>query len=191
MMKSNIKNWVSIKVGQSFPGRLKSKPDHDYLVLDSRAVDGKGGVDQTKLVGCYSSDMLPKKWVHKDDVLLSAKSSRHRAIQFTERDLSVVATSYFLILTINQEGLLAEYLTWYLNHPATQERLQYLAAGAVIKNLSKTQLLSLEISVPPLVVQLDILKLADEVAREQALLLTLAEKKQILWNDRLQKLAEG
>ena len=74
--------------------------------------------------------------------------------------------------------ILPEYLTWFLNNPAAQNILKRNAIGSSIASISKVVLENLEITVPPISKQQEILELSRLSRKENEILLKIAELKQ-------------
>ena len=84
-----------------------------------------------------------------------------------------------------------EYLNWYISQRDAQIFLTSRAKGTVQKMISKQSIEDLEVVLPSLEKQKAIIELASLSAREQALLHTLADKREQYISTVLMPFAKG
>jgi len=114
------------------------------------------------------------------DVLFLSRGHRHWALAITGSMPRFIAPGYFFILRVDTARVRPEYLTWFINHPATQELLRGKAKGTHIPFLSKHDVESLTVPLPPVATQDTVVALASLARREQELLDRLAERRRVL-----------
>lgn len=121
--------------------------------------------------------------LHPGQVLLTARGSQPRAAVVTEELAGAVASSGFFILSPHA-AVLPAYLVAFINHPAAQRQLrEMLQRHTTVPALNKSDLERLEIPLPPLVMQRQLIGLADAWQREQALTLELLRQKEVLYQN--------
>ena len=182
---------TEIRTGQAFPGKLEDDPDGDYFVANSRAMTEENSLDAKGLVRMSSKTVKPFKCLERNDVLLTAKGNKQRAVLFDLMLEPVVASSFFLILKVLSPELNPAYLAWFLNHPSIQKQLSTIAIGATVAHLSKKRVMKLEIKLPIKEIQNKIVRCASLAAEEQRILTELNAKKKAYWDETLIQLVES
>ncbi len=176
MKKLKLGDIAEIQSGQSYPGKLESDPAGDYLVLNSRAITDPYTIVADKLITQSSKKFRPHKVLRQGDLLLGAKGTSNPAIVYVLDLKLVVASSYFLIIRVDEKIVKPEYIAWYLNHKLGKSQINRVATGATVKNLTKAKISKLSIVVPPLKQQNRIIEIALLQFRQQKILESLREK---------------
>lgn len=204
---SNLKNVVKlsdiaeIRTGFTFREKveeLQTGNAHIVQIKDVRSLR-----DQTYSQSLYSDDLprinMPAKInapLNIGSVLLPSRGEYYRAFYFLGRrdkslDLPVIASSQFLILLPKTEELLPEYLCWYLNQPTTQHELSNKSQGSNISMLTVVKVSSLEIELPSLEKQKQIIQLNYIWEQEQALTQKLLQNREQMMRGMFQQLLKG
>jgi restriction endonuclease S subunit len=89
------------------------------------------------------------------------------------------------------DRVLPEYLNWYISQRDAQIFLTSRAKGTVQKMISKQAIEDLEVALPSLEKQKNIVELATLSAREQTLLQQLSDKREQYISTILMQLAKG
>lgn len=117
----------------------------------------------------------------KGDVVLLSKGNSIRAGYVTAKvaNLNVIASANFILLRPNQDKLVGEVLVAYFNSLAGQNLLDATSTGAIIKNISLSNIKRLEIELPTLEKQQEIAELfhASNQAYQSTLNLAAQQKK--------------
>jgi len=90
--------------------------------------------------------------INEGDVLVPLRSARISSVVARGVPPKVIAAGHWAVITTGPE-VLAEYLSWYLAHPSTAQRIRNLAVGSKLPFVPLAALRDLEIEVPPLQVQ--------------------------------------
>ncbi len=118
-------------------------------------------VDYTKLESHYLS---------KGNVLVLAKGHHgFNAFVYNKEKAPAVASSIFLVLKEIDNKVLPEYLMWYINLESTQQRLINSGRGSALPAINKKILAELEVPVPELQIQKDVLALSKLKDKESKL----------------------
>lgn len=115
--------------------------------------------------------------LNADDILFAAKGSKNFAAVYHGYFPAVASTTFF-VLRLRDQSVLPEYLSWFLNSQATQALLKRQAIGSAMVSISKTVLEDLELSVPSIERQKQILAIARLSKTEHDLRLRIAELRQ-------------
>jgi len=137
-----------------------------------------------------SSDLTPELLIEEmninhvlqqGDILLAARGSRNFAYKYKGITSPAVAASVFLLIRITDEKILPDYLTWYLNSPQAQSQYKNISRGSNVKLLSKSMIAELEISIPSMKTQIQILKMQALLMQEKKLSIRLIAKREELY----------
>jgi restriction endonuclease S subunit len=174
MKKVKIQNICGIRFG------LNAKTnDRDGV----RCVQGRDVKEnRIELAGnmyVESEEVTTKDYLQKGDVLFAAKGNRHIAATWNEK-LEAVASSTFLILSVNNSAILPEYLAWYLNQPKTQNFLKRIKKGGTVSVVSKKEFNNIDVDIPSLEIQEKIIKIVNLETKEQQLMDKLKDKRRLL-----------
>jgi len=104
---------------------------------------------------------------------------------------AVVAAPLLKIRITKPEKILPEYLNWYISQREAQVFLTSRAIGTAQKMISKDVLEDLEVFVPSITKQQNIIEMASLAVREQTLSSVLAEKRKQYISMVLMQFAKG
>ncbi len=106
-----------------------------------------------------ADERLGKHLLRDGDILLIAKGESNRACMYQKEIGQAVASSTFFVIRLTETGLLPAFLQWYFNTGYMQEIFSGLSRGTQISSLSKKTLSEIEVPVPPLKKQQEILEI--------------------------------
>lgn len=178
-----LNRLATIQPGYPFRGKLDLSFDGDTFVVQFRHIveggrlnDRQGAtLDRVGLTGRKEPDYL-----RRGDVLFMAKGTRNDAALIVDVPPNTVCTPNFYRIRLKPEAdiLLPEFLHWQLNHRDAQRYFAMCCQGSAAPSITKSQLETLPISIPPLEAQRVMVDLAETAAREQDLLNQLIENRQ-------------
>ena len=127
------------------------------------------------------SPKLEKHLLRRGDLLFAGKGTSNlcRVIDFEH---PAIASTTFYIIRIDDGGILPDYLFWYLSQPKTLATIKAGQVGTGTPLIRKQILENLEIAIPDLKTQRQIVELAKLQTREKELYLAIAEKRQLITN---------
>jgi len=154
-LKTALKHIATIQTGVF----AKPASSGDLVYLQARHFDESG-----KLTGSLYPDILGDRIsenhiLRTGDVLFAAKGTKNFAVAFEDHFPASVASTSFFVIRLQNEIILPQYLTWYLNNPDSQQFLKNFAIGTSIASISKAVLDELEIFIPDLKTQELIIKI--------------------------------
>jgi restriction endonuclease S subunit len=145
----------------------------DAVYLQSSMYNEFGEVNPTVEPNVILDKSTSRHLLKEGDVLMVAKGAKNLAMVYDSKIGKAIASSTFLILRLMKKESLyyfqtdPAYVAWYLNHPSTQAILKAQAKGSSIQSISKKSLEELEIPIPSLERQRQILKLQELRNRER------------------------
>ncbi len=183
---------ATVQMGYSFRSRLEVSKDGGVAVIQMKDLlaDNTVGCD-----GLVKTDLDMVKNHHLacrgDLVFRSRGLVSNSSILLDDPGKAVVAAPLIRIRITQYDRVLPEYLNWYLSQREAQVFLTSRAIGTAQKMISKEILEDLEVLLPSLECQKNIVELAALSAREQALLSVLAEKRKHYISMVLMQFAKG
>jgi restriction endonuclease S subunit len=119
------------------------------------------------------NNQTEKHLLNEGDIIFAAKGSKNFAAKYEGKNGKSVASSTFLVIRLLEKfksRIFPEYFVWYINHPKVQEWLKTKARGSSIVSISKTDLQDMEIQIPALEKQKQILVIDSLVNQERELI---------------------
>ncbi|MBI2281102.1 MAG: restriction endonuclease subunit S [Bacteroidetes bacterium] len=164
-MTTHLKNISNIQTG------LFAKPqsDGDIVYLQPKYFNELGELTTVLMPDLNSTEISEKHLLKPGDILFAAKGSKNFAACFEKHNLPAVASTSFFVIRVTNQKVLPEYLTWFLNHPNTQQFLKGYARGTAMVSISKAVLEDINVSIPSIEMQKRILKIDSYRKQELAL----------------------
>ncbi|MBD1396751.1 restriction endonuclease subunit S [Pontibacter sp. JH31] len=157
-MKVLLKELVAIQTGVY----AKTAPSGNATYLQASMFDAFGKLQVGIVPNVVIEGGLSRHLLSESDVLFVAKGANNFAVEYDAVMGQAIASSIFLILKPMKKSVqqvLPAYLAWYLNHPITQTQLKHQARGSSIPSISKKTLEELEIPLPSLERQQQVLRI--------------------------------
>lgn len=132
--------------------------------------------DLRKTVSKETASRLKNYIMHKGDIVIGRRGEMGRCALVTEvEDGWLCGTGSFFIKPSSRCD--TRYLVRFLRSESCKARLEKIAGGAVMPNLSNTDLAGLQFNLPPLDIQKDIVRGIDELHEETQRLESLYQRK--------------
>lgn len=174
----SLADVANIRTGYTFRGKIEEVSHekgnaHIVQIKDIRKI-----WDETQSTSIAAGQLPCVHWDGKNSafidpstVLLPARGGYFRASHLVSSKTAtfpVVASSQFLILTPTS-SVLPEFLCWSLNQPRTQHNLEEASQGTNIPMLKAATVQQLQLAIPPIETQLEVMHLNQLWEREQKL----------------------
>jgi len=173
-MNLKLKDIAQIQSGvYAKPGK-----DGDVLYLQSGHIDDSGVIQRNLQPSVALDHKLTNFILNDGDILFSAKGNRNISVIYSSQLGKAVASTTFLVLRPIGKNVLPEYLAWFLNHPRIQLFLKTHAKGASPPSISKETLQDLQVEVPDIQTQKEILLIHTLRKKEQQLIQQIEELKE-------------
>lgn len=165
----------------------KRYPEGDVFYLQLKHFDeyGKFSLDDTFVPDVLMDDRVGKHVLEDKDLLVVAKGESNRVCLYRESIGQAIASSVFFVVRLEGKEVEPEYLQWYLNTVKMQKELTNRTKGTHILSLSKKALSEVEVEVPPVGTQRQIIALTNLHQREKAISQELIELKDIYIEKRI------
>lgn len=121
-----------------------------------------------------------KKFILKEgDVIFRGRAGVAAAL-VCKANVPIMAASPLVIIKVDKKRVFPEYVTWYLNSIEAQRYFNRASQGTLIKAVGIKELTQLELPLPPLEIQKEIIQTAELSKREQGLLEEIRKRKEKL-----------
>jgi len=170
----------------------KPDPIGNVFYLHGKHFDQEGHLQQNALLtkDIQLDERTAKHLLQDKDLLFIAKGENNRACLYYEHYGKAIASSLFLVIRVQTNDLLPEYLQWLINAPSTQNKLSLFARGSHIPSISKKYLGELEVYLPPLKTQQQILQVQQHWQKEKSIHQQLLQEKEHYYQSLLIQLAK-
>lgn len=166
---------ATIQNGHPFPQRIESSASGKTVVLQMKDLPG-GMILSSGTPDRISAPVIKSRYLlNPNDIIFRSRGQTNTAV-ILKADLgAVVAAAPLMTLRVPSKELLPDYLCWWMNQPAAQQHFSRHAKGTSVRMISREALETLEVPVPTIEKQHQIVELALLGEREQELLEKLAE----------------
>jgi len=168
-----LADLTRILTGYTFRTRIEDDPGGSFRVIQGKDIRPDCSLNAENLTPIHLPDRSysdPEKRVKPGDVLLMTRGDYNYAVFIdTQLPPTVTQNSFCTLRVIDGAGIYPDYLATILNQPALQARLKSLRSGSSIPNITLGALKEIEIPVPPLHFQAEIVNLAQAIRREKSL----------------------
>lgn len=179
---TTIVNIADVLAGYLF--RSKMEPDRagEYAVIQMKDVSGDDRIDWGGLVRVNLDRVRDSLLVSRGDILVGAKGSSHTAVLVDRDRPDVIASSHFFILRVRADGVLPEYLAWYLNQRPAQKDIAQVSVGTWMRHITKKDIAGLFVPVPDLETQRKIVYVHGLARKQKQLVDAIQERRKALMN---------
>lgn len=178
---------ATIRSGYTFRGAIEPVPDGDVRILQIKDLEQDWQGDHEALPAISWEQRVEPPFLGQGEIVVAARGNRNVAVVYRS-NIPVVATSQFLIVTLRRKEceIVPEYLCWVLNHPVTQQ--MFNRSGTNIQLITKAALLDVEIPVPSVYTQRQLIELQRVWQEEDIIINKLQSNRHQLELGILQKL---
>lgn len=179
-----IRSLASIRAGYQTRSGIAEAANGSHFLLQIRDFnESRTAVNLSDLTKIEPGAINPAQVLQDGDVLFLAKGSRNFAHALKAVPALTLAASYFFILR-PEAALLPEYLAWFLNLESSRRVFtQSTGHAAHMPVVRRDVIESLEIPLPSLQRQQEVVELDRLMRRQQVLLLDLASSQRILFTE--------
>lgn len=190
-LKAALGKISSIQMGYSFRSGLEVMERGDIAVIQMKDLAGDHRVDCSRLLRVEMGSIKSHHLVQRGDLVFRSRGQLSTsAILDSDPGCALVAAPLFRIRA-DRQAVLPEYLNWCINQARAQAHFESRARGTGQKIIGKEALETLEISLPSLERQQQIVDLAELAQAEQDILKKLSELRRQHISAVLMNLTEG
>ncbi|MBU1168541.1 MAG: restriction endonuclease subunit S [Proteobacteria bacterium] len=168
-------------IQSGFQSRTNIRPEEDgsHGLIQIRDLDPDTLILKNSTMIRFNPILSRKDWELKDgDILFMARGGRNFSVLMRDIPGGVLASGCFFIIRLTSPRVLHDYLCWYLNQePVSQYVKRKTGRGVHMPVVKRSVLEAIDIPIPSKDIQKKIIELNRLMNKEQALLVSLAEKR--------------
>ena len=149
-----------------------------YNLLTLRSIHPDGSIAQEDLSVFHASEPLKAEYLTQPGDIIVRLTTPYTAILIDSTTTGLIVSSNFMIIRIESNALLPDYLFWLLNTPAVKRRIYTSTTSNVLSAVKASFFTQFQFHVPPISQQERIGQIHKLARRETALLHHLAEEKE-------------
>ncbi len=181
-----LQDICKIQLGYQFRTRFEHDPDGNYFVVQMKDIEDCS-LNTTELLKVNINNIKNDYIINKNTILFMPRGFNNDAILIKNPLEHTIASSQFYILNVIDSTLLPEYLTWYINQKPAQKYFVSNRAGTSILVINIAQLKELEVKIPDIQTQENIVRVSELAYREKQIYQQIMEKRQTLISEKLLK----
>jgi len=192
-MRQQLKDIAEIRTGHTFRGKVPEDPKGDSRVLQIKDLRGKMVITSDTLPFINANDINRTNHLVLDDVLMPARGEHYNAAIFKPSkgsNAAVVASNQVLIIRVNKNKILPDYICWYLNQNEAKNYIKNEIRGTNIPMITKDSLSRLMVKVPPIGTQKKVVELVKLWHKEKELTEKLIKNRERMLNGMFNQILE-
>ena len=149
-----------------------------YNLLTLRSIHPDGSIAQEDLSVFHASEPLKAEYLTQPGDIIVRLTTPYTAILIDSTTTGLIVSSNFMIIRMESNALLPDYLFWLLNTPAVKRRIYTSTTSNVLSAVKASFFTQFQFHVPPISQQERIGQIHKLARRETALLHQLTEEKE-------------
>jgi hypothetical protein len=170
-MQQKLKEIANLILGFTFRGAIIPDQNGDYFVFQAKNIVGdKANVDLQNLVKISFKGLRGAHFLQNGDIVITLRGANvgsFRAAVIQSDVKNVIASSSVMIIRLTDQKVLPEYMAAYFNSMDGQKNILKSVTGSYIQTISGQKLGEAIIPLSSFEDQLLIIKLADNLKRQQ------------------------
>ena len=182
-------DFAEVQMGYPFRSRLEHDPAGNVAVIQMKDIDDTNLLHVEQAIRV----VLPKGKAHhllREGDLLFRSRGRNNGAALVHHGVGAAVLAAPLLL-IRPHGVLPEYLCWYINASATQTQLATMSEGTSVRMISAETLKALDVPLPSVAAQQQIVHAATLAEQERGLLTRITTLREQLTTHMLMTFAQG
>ena len=188
-MRRQLKDIARVQMGVPFRARIEPETDGAVAIIQMRDLTEDNKLSQCNLTTVKMNSLNDHHLVKRRDLIFRSRGQTTTAAIIDTKIGPAVVAAPLLRIRVTSKHVLPEYLCWFINQSSAQAFLRSRATGTAMMVIGKSALDALEVPLPDLEAQEQIVALADLSNKEQRLMMELAAKKEKLVNGIQMRLA--
>jgi hypothetical protein len=191
MQTKALRELAEIRTGYPFRGGVDRVREGGCLLVQAGNIDGEAGDLTGRPTRIATPPNFREHVLHYADVLLIARGPRNDAATFTWGGGEAVAASHLTVLRTQGKIAFPDYLTWFLNLPATQAKIRAMRSESTVPFVAVEALGRLRVPVPIIELQNNIAQVQKLSSQEQRLLEQIRTRRRVLVDGLLMQAVRG
>jgi hypothetical protein len=168
--KFSLSELVAVRSGYPFRGAIEGGLS-GVPVVQMKDIHPDTGVEWDGVLKVELTGRKEPEWLDAGDILFVPRGQRFFAARVGPPPGQAVCGPHLMQLRVRSgSGLVPEFLAWQINQPPIQKQLHAAAEGTNQLSIRVSEIECLNLALPPLKHQLQIVALAEAAARERQVL---------------------
>ena len=177
-----LKDIASVQMGLTFRTRLEQSQHGNVAVIQMKDFIADNRLDSENLALVEMSNLRKHHMVHVNDLIFRSRGITNTAALVDWGIKQTVVSAPLLRIRVDDSSVIPGYLCLYINLPSSQAFLQRNATGTVMQLVGKQTLDALEVIIPSLDTQHEIVELNYLTEKEQYIQNQLSKRRKQLLN---------
>jgi hypothetical protein len=192
MKKMLLGELAQIETGYPFRSRISGSGEGNVSLIQLRNLTEADQLDISFLMRVEIPELDDKFQVELGDLIFRSRGTRFTTVLIEEKlAQTIIAAPLFRIRILDKIVLSPIYLNWYFKQKPVQDFLTSHARGSVMKLINKKTLNKLEIAIPSVETQQQLVELLTLSQQEEMIARKLMERRSLFLNEVMKRLAEG
>lgn len=161
-----------------------------YQVLQSKSVKDNA-IELDNISWFHSKEEIDDNYITKIDDILFKVTEQFDIVLINESTSGLLVASNFIVLRVDRDKIYARFLHWYLGRPKIKNKIRLMTQGSSIIAIRTSDLLNLNINIPTLEKQKQIVDFLELAYDEIKLLKELLINKEVLYNQIPEKILKN
>ena len=185
----NLRRRADIRTGYPFRSRLEHDPAGNVVVIQMKDIDDASLLHPENAIKVSLPEGKERHLLRTGDLVFRSRGRTNSVALVAEGMGAAVLAAPMLL--IRPHDILPAYLNWYLNTPDTQATLATMSEGTSVRMISKDALQALDVPVPGMARQRQIVEIASLAQQEQAIAAEIAAHRKRLADGLLMRAAKN
>lgn len=188
----HLRDIAEIRMGYTFRGSLKESTQGNTAIIQMKDAS-QDGVAQPEQFARAQIDQFPGHYLLRpgDLIFRSRGLINTTALVHQPLERTICIAPLMFIRVTEAESILPAYLQWFINLPGTQEKMSAYARGATVRMIPAESMEGLEVVLPALERQAQIVATIELNQQILALETILADKRKRYTDEALLQYAKG
>lgn len=183
-----LQDFASVRSGLVLSRKQSKEPtEYRYHLINLRCIQQEGSIDLNELDIYEAKEPLKEEYLSKQGDIIVRLTAPYTAVLIDDFTAGMVISSNFVVIRVEDEQLIPEYLFWLLNTQKVKRIFYENTTSNMLGAVKAKFLMGFELTILPVDVQKKIAQLNLLAKKENQLLKELAAEKEKLYSSLLEQ----
>lgn len=183
-----LQDFASVRSGLVLSRKQSKEPtEYRYPLINLRCIQQEGSIDLNELDIYEAKEPLKEEYLSKQGDIIVRLTAPYTAVLIDDFTSGMVISSNFVVIRVEDEQLIPEYLFWLLNTQKVKRIFYENTTSNMLGAVKAKFLMGFELTILPVEVQKKIAQLNLLAKKENQLLKELAAEKEKLYSSLLEQ----
>ena len=190
-MKVKLQNIASLQMGYTFRSKLINQNEGNVSVVQMKDLSDDNTINTDSLIKTHLDKIDDRHFVELNDLVFRSRGQNNNVVIMKSDCQNIILAAPLFKIKIKTNDILPEYLLWFINHQKSQSWMSSRREGSHGGMISKKTLEDLEIFIPSIKKQNEILQIIQLRKREETVTGRLVALRNKYYSNVLLKIAKG